>query len=246
MLHIGNRYTYAVISDVGGTVVEWVCEGEKLIFPERKVGEKSRGGIPICFPFFGPSPFEGIPQHGWLRHQTLTVIEEDGNSIALVGKNDRLPSFNWLLDYKISISIGPMGRLTIKLEAERLDDGEFYALPINPGFHPYFISDPAKFAIAKCLARVGESVISDFPKQSMRIDFADPLLVKSGRKTVLIELGGDYTAESCLTLWSDDPAQYFCLEPVLKYPATLQDPDRGKFLKPGGKLEMACYFSVVS
>lgn len=243
IIHIGNRHTYAKVSGVGGTVLEWVCDGENLIFPERKVGEKSRGGIPICFPFFGSSPFEGIPKHGWLRRQTLTVLEEAGNSVILAGKNDRLPSFNWLLAYKVSVSIGPKGRLTMKLEAERLEDGEYYALPINPGFHPYFLSDPA-FPIANCLARVGKSVISDFPKQSVRIDFAEPILVKSGKRTVLIGTGG-YTVGSCLTLWSDDPNQYFCLEPVLRYPATLQDPDRGIFLQPGDKLKMICSLEVV-
>jgi len=245
VLHIGDKDTYALVSDVGGTVLEWVCEGEKLIFPEHKVGEKSRGGSPICFPFFGPSPFEGIPQHGWLRHQTLTVFGETENSVVLIGKNDRLPSFKWLLDYRIIIGIGPTGRLIMRLKAERLEDGEYLDLPVNPGFHPYFISDPAKFAIAQCLARVGENVVSNFPKKSVRINVADPLLVKSGKRTVLIKLGGDYTVESCLTLWSDDPEKYFCLEPVLKYPATLMDPDRGRFLKPGEKLEMICSFEVV-
>lgn len=225
--------------------MRWVHNGKDLIFPEQKMGDKSRGGIPITFPFFGSSPFETIPKHGWLRHQTLEVAKQEEDHVVLVGQNEKTTSFEWLLKYRVSILMRSEDALTINLEVERIDDGEHYDTPVNPGFHPYFISDPRAYAVAHSLARVGEKVISEFPLKSARIPAADPILIRSGEKTVRMELLGSFDTDSILTLWSDEPTKYFCVEPVLQSPDRYQDADKGKFLKPGNKLEISLQLSFV-
>ncbi|MFA5961285.1 MAG: hypothetical protein WC848_01210 [Parcubacteria group bacterium] len=248
---IGDKSTYAVISSTGATVKEFVYHGKNLIYPERMVGEKSRGGIPICFPFFG-KPIEALssfPRHGWLRHQVLQLYWDVPNQVVFVGKNEVTKEFPWKLKYLVTISINPLaGSLTLKLAIERLRDGEYFRAPINPGFHPYFCSDfskPPRHSIAKCLARVGSHVLTDFKKESEIIVVDSPILVKSGERTLSMELSGDFNSASQLTLWSDNADEYFCVEPILTHPNAFADPENGKFLSEGEKSEMVMRLTVV-
>lgn len=248
---IGDKSTYAVISSIGATVKEFVYHGKNLIYPEMMVGEKSRGGIPICFPFFG-KPIEALssfPRHGWLRHQELELCQDTPNQIIFVGKNDLTEEFPWKLKYAVTISINPLtGLLELKLVTERLLDGQYFSAPINPGFHPYFCSDfskPPRHTIARCLARVGSNVLTNFEKESRIIIVDNPILIKSGGQTLSMELRGDFNPASQLTLWSDNADEYFCVEPLLTHPNIFAEPEGGKFINMGEKLEMVMRLAVV-
>ena len=250
---IGNNNVFAVVSSVGATVKRFVRDGKELIFPERMVGDKFRGGIPICFPFFGKpiEAFSSFPRHGWLRHQELELYlyRDTSDQVVFVGENEVTEEFPWKLKYAVTISIDPMaGFLMLELVVERLLDGEYFRAPINPGFHPYFCSDfskPPKYSIAKCLARVGSRVLTDFKKESEIITVDNPILVKSGERTLNMELGGDFNSASQLTLWSDNADEYFCVEPILMHPNVFAELEGGKFLSEGEKSEMVMTLRLV-
>jgi galactose mutarotase-like enzyme len=248
---IGDKSTYAVISSIGATVKEFVYRGKNLIYPERMVGEKSRGGIPICFPFFGKpiKALSSFPRHGWLRHQELESYWGAPNQVVFEGENEVTGEFPWRLKYLITISIAPLtGLLELKLVTERLLDGQYFSAPINPGFHPYFCSDfskPPRHTIARCLARVGSSVLTNFEKESRIIIVDNPILIKSGGQTLNMELSGDFNSASQLTLWSDNADEYFCVEPILTHPSVFAEPEGGKFLSMGEKSEMVMRLTVV-
>ena len=231
---IGNKHVCATVSSIGGTVEDFMFHSENIIFPSRLVGNKSRGGIPICFPFFGKptKDFSSIPQHGWLRHQ-----------VVFVGENKVTEEFPWKLHYTITVFVCPAdASLTVNLITERLKDGCFYSTPINPGFHPYFCSDKAKRCIARGMTRIGKRVITDFKKESAQVTVDNPILIKSGKQTVLMELT---RCVSQLTLWSDNPDEYFCVEPVLTSRDDFATPEDGRFLAEGGKFEMTMRLTVV-
>lgn len=48
-------------------------------------GHSLRGGIPICWPWFGTHPDASFPQHGFVRHQlwTLEAIEEHSHTVVV-------------------------------------------------------------------------------------------------------------------------------------------------------------------
>jgi D-hexose-6-phosphate mutarotase len=59
---------------------DWLWVSDKARW---KQGTALRGGIPICFPWFGPHPSEpGFPQHGFARTRTwrLAGVEEVGGA----------------------------------------------------------------------------------------------------------------------------------------------------------------------
>lgn len=244
---IGSRESHAVISSVGATINTFVYRGENLIYPEGKIGEKSRGGIPICFPFFGKPPknFSDIPQHGWLRKQELNLIEESEAYVVFSGVNERTSEFPWSLEYQIRVGILPTGCLMLNLITKRIKDGESRKAPINPGFHPYFCSNRSDDLVTKCTARIGSDVVTKFHKESVKTSVAEPILVRSGSRTLKMVLCGDFSYDSSLTLWSDNAEEYFCVEPVLTHPDLFNKPRGGKFLGEMEQSEMTMYLVVV-
>ena len=158
---IGDRYNFAEVSSLGAMVERYVVGGKRVLYNMKSVGDKTRGGIPICFPFFGSPPegFRDIPQHGWLRHQQLEIKEKRSREIVFVGKNMPSDAYPWQLDYEITVLINMQSSLLLKVVTTRLSDGERYDAPFNPGFHPYFLSDPSKFHISRGMARVGSKVV---------------------------------------------------------------------------------------
>jgi len=234
-----KRKTYAAFSldngtVVGGTVKEFEWRGCPIIYRERKVEEKLRGGIPICFPYAGMPPERfGTQQHGWLRHQQLEIIDSAENSITLYGKNKPTENYPWQLAYTIVTSISPMG-LKQKLTAERLSDGIDPLAPVNPMFHHYFKN------CGRSIAIIGNERVLDFSKDAKINPVSRSIVIDSGRWLMRMELGGDFNKNSCVTLWSDNAKNYFCVEPVLTSPNMFNNTKGGKFLHVGQALKMIC------
>lgn len=245
---INGDNSYAIISSVGGTVHRFVCNGKEVIFPFLTVDDKSRGGIPICFPFFGPPTqrFQTIPQHGWLRHEELRLIQASDTTVSFAGANKKSEAFPWLLEYRVIIKIELDG-LVLRLFVKRLKDGHFVKLPINPAFHPYFWSNPDSNdrCIARCLARVGGRIITEYSKQSWKCPVNSPILINSGTQTVKMTLDGDFNQNSSLTHWSDNPDAFFCTEPKLTDEDAFDDPDAGSFLGEDETMEISMRLAVV-
>ncbi len=67
------------IKKFGATVVSWKVDGVENIFVSKKAildGSKAiRGGIPVCFPSFGPWKFG--PQHGFARNSKEWALEKE-------------------------------------------------------------------------------------------------------------------------------------------------------------------------
>ena len=203
---------YAIISSLGGTVTEFVWEGNNIIYPERKIGEKSRGGIPICFPYFGmPHERFGTQKHGWLRNEELKLDCKTDNQIVLRGENEPTEKYPWRLRYCIKLLVGLSG-LKQSLTVKRLDDGKILSAPINPGFHPYFANH------GNISVMINGERITNFPENSEKIAASDSIIIDSGKYLIQMELGGNYNEKSCITLWSDNCREYSCIEPVLTWP----------------------------
>jgi glucose-6-phosphate 1-epimerase len=69
-----------IVNENGATLLSWsiAAEQKDVFFCSSKAvfekGKAVRGGVPICFPWFGPK--EGKSQHGFLRNDTWEKIDE--------------------------------------------------------------------------------------------------------------------------------------------------------------------------
>lgn len=69
-------------ADQGAHVVQWVVEGTPVIWvskdSEYAVGQAIRGGVPICWPWFGPGRSgDRKPSHGFARITPWRLVQDD-------------------------------------------------------------------------------------------------------------------------------------------------------------------------
>ncbi|MCQ8129207.1 D-hexose-6-phosphate mutarotase [Methylomonas rivi] len=147
MIKIGNASARALISLYGGQVLSFrpVAQTEDVLFLSSQSayaeGKAIRGGIPVCWPWFGPDP-KGLqrPNHGFVRNHfwQLAKTEAVGDTETKVSlrftesfkrENTWRQPFMLLLD----ISIGPS--LQLQLTTYNTGDQPF---SITQAFHSYF------------------------------------------------------------------------------------------------------------
>ena len=92
MTHINTSHAAAVISLYGAQALSFIPKDQKdiLWMSERshfENGKAIRGGIPVCFPWFGPHLTDKtLPQHGFARLQQWEVagVKESGDEITVL------------------------------------------------------------------------------------------------------------------------------------------------------------------
>ena len=80
IVSITNKYASAKITTNGAHIFEYIPAGEKnLLWVSKKAffapGKPIRGGVPVCWPWFGASFVEGRPSHGFVRKETWEISE---------------------------------------------------------------------------------------------------------------------------------------------------------------------------
>lgn len=237
----GSKDFFVDVTSIGGTITRVFCFGKEIIFPKQIIGDKSRGGIILCLPFFG-SPthrFNGIERHGWLRNQNLNLKSESDTEIVFEGRNERTNVFPWELTYDVLVSVFPLSdMLSLKLLITRTRDGIKGGAPINPAVRPYFsVSGKHSAVIA------GQRVIREFNREPAEIpEFMDFHVSLGNTRTDMI-LGGSFRNNSRSRFWSDAKGEYVCVESILADPKNVNT-DRGIFLQEGGQIAIACSLMV--
>jgi glucose-6-phosphate 1-epimerase len=106
VLEIQHPAATARIALHGAHVMDWIPAGEKPVIymsPEAviELGKPIRGGIPICWPWFGPHPTDADkPAHGFVRTQ-MWQLEE------VVSGSDRLDVMLSLRSSDATLAIWP-------------------------------------------------------------------------------------------------------------------------------------------
>ncbi len=234
----------ARVSNTGATLTDWSLNDQNVIFPFQFVGEKQRGGIPICCPFFGSTPknFEGISQHGWLRDVEMISHIERQNKVTTHntynGENEKYPwKFMTSSDHEILTS--PIENLLdVRLELYRPDENNG-RMPLNLAFHPYFVS----YGKRDVHVNGRKYVVDVSPKaKCIHIDSNYDIIIDTGKFCINMVLSGfDY--DTCLYLWGD-AKEYFCIEPVLTSP-THFNTSRGVWLKGKHSMEISMRLSII-
>ena len=80
IVSVNNNYASAKITTNGAHICEYIPVGEKnLLWVSKKAffapGKPIRGGVPVCWPWFGASLIEGRPGHGFVRVEEWQISE---------------------------------------------------------------------------------------------------------------------------------------------------------------------------
>lgn len=142
-MEVENGFAKASISLLGGQVLSYVpkADGRERLFMSpaaRLDGSKSiRGGIPVCWPWFGAHKDAGHPAHGFVRTRQWHVVEDSqgcpSTRILLAPADTAGPGFAGSASLLLEILVGEV--LTLNLHTTNTGS---VAFPLSAALHTYF------------------------------------------------------------------------------------------------------------
>lgn len=138
------------VSHDGAHVTRWAPEGFSAVLwcsPMRLPGKPLRGGIPLCWPWFGPHPIDPArPQHGYARLATWRDVAVGGGMRAFKLAATDCAAFNPEHQLTARLTIKHFATtLTLKLETTNIGST---TAPLSLALHTYFaVSDVAAITI---------------------------------------------------------------------------------------------------
>jgi glucose-6-phosphate 1-epimerase len=140
-----NKYGAAEVSLYGGHVLAYRPVGfAPLLFLSKRSmfepGKPIRGGIPLCWPWFGPHPTDAAKdKHGFARlvQWDLDATEYSGEStiLRLSLKDSEFTRRIWDYAFNLKLSVTLDQSLHLELITEN-GDTKFFEM--SQAFHPYF------------------------------------------------------------------------------------------------------------
>ena len=152
VIEIVNEYARASIALHGAHVMEFQPRGEDpVLWLSRDAiyseGKSIRGGIPICWPWFGGHPDGELPAHGFVRNRFWQLESseqlENGSTrlVMSIGDDDTSRSM-WDYRFRLRLTIVVGNKLSLSLEMENLGSSSF---TVTAALHSYFsVADVSK------------------------------------------------------------------------------------------------------
>ncbi|MBR2722899.1 MAG: D-hexose-6-phosphate mutarotase [Lentisphaeria bacterium] len=155
LIEVKNELGSAMISLMGAHVMSYQkANSEDILWMSDKsymtYGKPIRGGIPVCWPWFGPHPDAArkLPSHGLARISVWDIKEKsectDGSSkLVLSLPGSRLPDEFAALDAEMEIIVGS----SLKMSLKTTNNGE-KDFNLTQALHTYFnVSDCTKLRV---------------------------------------------------------------------------------------------------
>lgn len=145
-IQVQNQSASALISLYGGQILSFkpVDQAADMLFLSKKSlyenGKAIRGGIPVCWPWFGPDP-KGLqrPNHGFVRNQLWTVLAtsttDSETKISLQFTEQHKNEKTWKRPFTLTLEFNIAKNLALKLITQNTGDQAF---SVTQAFHPYF------------------------------------------------------------------------------------------------------------
>ena len=214
-IEIQNNSATAKVALQGGHLFHYQQQGKKpLLWLSEKslfeTGKAIRGGIPLCWPWFGKHPTDStLPQHGFARISPFELLEsnepDDDTTellLQLQSSTETLTLWPYQFQLLLRITIGPA--LTVSLTTRNCDTESF---TITSALHSYFSVSYISYASVQGLdnteywdARTGDTKIEhgivriseEFDRVYQKT--ANPLLLLDRDRTIRIKAEGSASA----------------------------------------------------
>lgn len=208
MIDISNQYATAKISTYAGQIVSYKPNdaAEDLFFLSEKVqyqeGKTIRGGIPVCWPWFGDdtSGLNG-PHHGFVRNQQWQVestetLEDGRTSVTLVTTDTEITRAIWPYEFNLEVQFIIGAELELSLKTKNTGNVFF---TITQALHTYFkVSDVSNVLIKGLDGKPYLDKLDSFTLKRQTEDIAltneiDRIYQKSPKQITLTDSGFNRT-----------------------------------------------------
>lgn len=148
-LDISNKSAHAKIALQGAHIFHYAPHNSDPLLwlsqaSDFELGKAIRGGVPICWPWFGMSENPELPQHGFARTSMWQLsasseIDAHTTELTLTLKHSKSSLKLWPYRFELSLHVRVSDTLTMELKTTNLDEKPF---KITQALHSYFqISD---------------------------------------------------------------------------------------------------------
>lgn len=156
VIDVANEQAAATIALNGAQLLRWQPVGEEPVIwlsedAHFEMGRSVRGGVPICWPWFGAHKIEStFPAHGFARTSEWQLVEidkfEDGTTKLLLRLNEsRAMHHYWPHSFELEFHITIGRALTMELKTRNCSGD---VLELSEALHSYFnVSDVDKVTI---------------------------------------------------------------------------------------------------
>lgn len=225
VLRSGSSRT--VVGEHGAQVLEWSDGDRELLFlsPGADLSGVGavRGGIPVCFPWFGPRP--GLPQHGFARTSRWSVAHRADDRISLSLRDDERTRAVWDHGFRATLDVvlSP-DSLALELAVHNTSPD---AWDFTAAFHPYFRVADSRTAGVRGIPADDAEAVHDALRAGRVLDVrvpgrADPTL-EDGSAALAVGAGDAFDATQVWNpgaghtlgdLPGDSWREFVCVEPV--------------------------------
>jgi D-hexose-6-phosphate mutarotase len=155
--HISNDYATATVAIQGGHVLSYQPHGGQPVLWVSELsnyspGKAIRGGIPICWPWFGPHPTgSSLPAHGFARTAAWSVVSSEtgrdgATQLRLELVDNEQTRAVWPHAFRLTIEISVGRALQVDLISHNSGNEPF---TYGGALHSYFhVSDISNISIS--------------------------------------------------------------------------------------------------
>ncbi|PHV13227.1 hypothetical protein CSQ89_01555 [Chitinimonas sp. BJB300] len=198
-IELVSTHGSARINLQGAQVLNAELHGKPLLWlsplASTEPGKAVRGGVPICFPWFGKHP-DGLPAHGFARNQIWTLCEQQpGRAVFELNDNAETRSL-WPFAFRMELTITLDSALQFDLLVENRDTRP---ISFSYALHSYFaVTDLHRCLVEGLDGRLRREVahvttpqqgaiLLDKPIDASFESAEGPLLLRDGERCIHID-----------------------------------------------------------
>lgn len=144
-LEISNKSASVKIALQGAHIFHYAHHNKEPILwlsevSDFKIAKAIRGGVPLCWPWFGMSKDPKLPQHGFARTSMFEFsssqeIDEYTSEVILILKHSKSSLALWPHQFELALHVRVSDTLKMELKTTNLGDKAF---EITQALHSYF------------------------------------------------------------------------------------------------------------
>ena len=179
VVRLTNGDQQVLVALHGAHVLNWTDGGEGLLWlsPTARItaGKGIRGGIPVCWPWFGDHPTDAAkPAHGFVRHRDWDVVtaavEATAVSVTFATATRDADRAAWPHQAAVRLTVTLGAGLSLALETDNTGSA---ALPLTQALHTYFrVADIGQVAVRGLDGRSYLDMLEGFGRREQVGDIA--------------------------------------------------------------------------